>query len=268
MHKRHGVRYGSDRGWVSKTAEVVSLILSIAALFLVCFAVLSFIPAERLFDWRGIMIVVVGTIGSTLFQYKIQTWFQTSVLFMGSLLRQSDLENDFAINQLDTAILNDAALGEIRDASELNGEIINDASFMQKNGLLNEEIEEYLVAKLDEELSRRNNCVEMVQKAARIAPALGLFGTVLGLVGVLRSLSTPDQIGPAMSLALMTTVYGAGLSSLILTPIAGRLSTLNGQFEDSYGSILSKIRILLLRDERKTSAREIHPALSATGTEQ
>ncbi len=267
MLKPHGVRYGSDRGWVSKTTEIVSLILSIIALVLVSFAVLSFIPVERLFDWRGIMIVLVGTAGSTLFQYKIQIWLHTFSLFAGSLVRQSDLENDFAMNQLDTAILNDATLAEIRNASELNGDIINDASFMQQNGLLNEEIEEYLVAKLDEELSRRRSCVEMVENAARIAPALGLFGTVLGLVGVLRSLSTPDQIGPAMSLALMTTVYGAGLASVILNPIAGRLSSQNGQFEDSYGAILSKIRILLLREERKTSAKDIHPPLSATGTE-
>jgi|GEM_PF-3253411 len=267
MHKKHGIRYGADRGWASKTAEIVSLLLSIVALVLVGFAVLSFIPLDRLFDWRGVLIVVVGTVGSTLFQYKIQTWMHTAGLFTSSLIRQTDLENDFAINQLDTAILNDATLGEIREASELNGDIINDASYMQKNGLLNEEIEEYLVAKLDEELARRRKCIEMVERAARIAPALGLFGTVLGLVGVLRSLSSPDQIGPAMSLALMTTVYGAGLASLILTPIAGRLASQNNQFEDSFGSILSKIRILLLREERKTSAKEIHPPLSATGTE-
>ena len=192
---------------------------------------------------------------------------QTMRMFFGGLIRQTDLENDFAINQLDTAILNAATHGEIRDANDLNGDLINDAAYMQKNGLLNEEIEEYLVAKLDEELASRNRCVELVQKAARIAPALGLFGTVLGLVGVLRSLSTPEQIGPAMSLALMTTVYGAGLSSLILTPIAGRLASQNNQFEDSFGSVLSKLRILLLREERKPSARNIEPQLTRTGTE-
>ena len=146
MHKLHEVRYGSDRGWVSKTAEIVSLVLSLIALILVCIAVSSFIPLERLFDWRGALIVGVGTIGSTMFQFKLQTWMQTIRMFFRGLVRQTDLENDFAINQLDTAILNDATLGEIRDATDLNGDVINDAAYMQKNGLLNEEIEEYLLS--------------------------------------------------------------------------------------------------------------------------
>ena len=52
---------------------------------------------------------------------------------------------------------------------------------------------------------------------AKFPPAFGMMGTVLGLVALLQSLSSPDaksQIGPAMAVALMTTLYGIMVTTL------------------------------------------------------
>jgi chemotaxis protein MotA len=60
-----------------------------------------------------------------------------------------------------------------------------------------------------------------------------------------------------MSLALMTTAYGAGLASLIFTPLAGRLEHHNHIFLECHKQILSKIGILIQRDDRSMdSVRE------------
>lgn len=55
------------------------------------------------------------------------------------------------------------------------------------------------------------------------APAMGLIGTLLGLVQMLSQLENPSTIGPAMALALITTLYGALFANVIFLPIAGKI---------------------------------------------
>ena len=61
------------------------------------------------------------------------------------------------------------------------------------------------------------------EKAAAYGPAFGMIGTLMGLVNLLKNLSDPDAIAPAMALALVTTFYGSVLANLIFTPIANKL---------------------------------------------
>ncbi len=55
------------------------------------------------------------------------------------------------------------------------------------------------------------------------SPAFGMIGTLIGLINMLKSLDDPSSIGAGMSVALVTTFYGAVLANLILLPIAGKL---------------------------------------------
>lgn len=55
------------------------------------------------------------------------------------------------------------------------------------------------------------------------APAFGMIGTLIGLIQMLRTLEDPSQIGAGMSVALLTTFYGALLANLIFLPMAGKL---------------------------------------------
>ena len=76
-----------------------------------------------------------------------------------------------------------------------------------------------------EERHRRGQAV--FESLAAYAPAFGLVGTLVGLVRMLSNLSDPATVGPAMALALLTTLYGALLAYLVFTPIAGKLRTKN-----------------------------------------
>ena len=60
-------------------------------------------------------------------------------------------------------------------------------------------------------------------KAASFVPAFGMIGTLMGLVNLLKQLSDPDAIAPAMALALITTFYGSILANLIFLPISNKL---------------------------------------------
>ena len=56
-----------------------------------------------------------------------------------------------------------------------------------------------------------------------IAPAMGMIGTLIGLVAMLSNMDDPKSIGPAMAVALLTTLYGAFLANVIFLPIASKL---------------------------------------------
>lgn len=64
---------------------------------------------------------------------------------------------------------------------------------------------------------------QVLQKAAEYAPAMGLIGTLVGLVHMLGNLSDPASIGPAMAVAILTTFYGALLANLVFSPLASKL---------------------------------------------
>ncbi len=56
-----------------------------------------------------------------------------------------------------------------------------------------------------------------------VAPAMGMIGTLIGLVAMLSNMDDPKAIGPAMAVALLTTLYGAMLANLFCLPIAFKL---------------------------------------------
>jgi chemotaxis protein MotA len=56
-----------------------------------------------------------------------------------------------------------------------------------------------------------------------VAPAMGMIGTLVGLVAMLSNMDDPKSIGPAMAIALLTTLYGALLANLVCLPISVKL---------------------------------------------
>ena len=58
-----------------------------------------------------------------------------------------------------------------------------------------------------------------------IAPAMGMVGTLIGLVQMLGNMSDPQAIGPAMAVALLTTLYGALIANVIFGPMLSKMQT-------------------------------------------
>src|SRR5205807_431345 len=61
---------------------------------------------------------------------------------------------------------------------------------------------------------------DVLTSLARVAPAVGLVGTTLGLISLLRDLSNFAQLGPSMALALLCTLYGLVLANAVYQPLA------------------------------------------------
>ena len=84
-------------------------------------------------------------------------------------------------------------------------------------------IEAILSTEIDYLRERHRQGADIFQTLATFAPALGLIGTLIGLVQMLQNMDDPASIGPAMAVALLTTFYGAVLANLIFAPVAGKL---------------------------------------------
>ena len=65
---------------------------------------------------------------------------------------------------------------------------------------------------------------DLPARSARRA-AFGMIGTLVSLVQMLGNMEDPQTIGPAMAIALLTTLYGASISNLVALPIADKLAS-------------------------------------------
>jgi chemotaxis protein MotA len=74
--------------------------------------------------------------------------------------------------------------------------------------------------------SLRHESGEMIIRTmAKLAPAFGMAGTLIGLIQMMAVLSDPQSIGRPLAQAMISTFYGLLLSNLVLLPIAAKLKT-------------------------------------------
>ena len=91
------------------------------------------------------------------------------------------------------------------------------------DGLSGAEVEAIMMHDLHAAAERQTIGVGVLRRSAEYAPAMGLIGTLIGLVQMLSQLDDPAAIGPSMAVALLTTFYGAVLANLVLAPLAAKL---------------------------------------------
>ena len=85
-------------------------------------------------------------------------------------------------------------------------------------------IEAVMMNDLETVQSRHSDGKALFENIGRFAPAFGMIGTLVGLVIMLQNMSDPSAIGPAMAVALLTTMYGAVVANLFALPMAEKLA--------------------------------------------
>jgi chemotaxis protein MotA len=115
-------------------------------------------------------------------------------------------------------------LGELEDEPLLHKGVA-----MVIDGTPGEEVEQIMRREMQSTLSRHSRASGVLRKMAEVSPAMGLIGTLIGLVQMLGNLDDPSNIGPSMAVALLTTFYGAVLSNMVFTPLASKLERNSGE---------------------------------------
>ncbi len=90
-----------------------------------------------------------------------------------------------------------------------------------------EAIEDVLYSELDKIDERHKVSIALLEYMGGASPALGMIGTLIGLVQMLQNMQDPSAIGPAMAVALLTTFYGSVIANVFCIPLAEKLKRRN-----------------------------------------
>lgn len=196
------------------------------ALALIAGAISMGSTKANFFDLPSVMIVILGTIAATSIAFTGAEMRRAAKIIGHSFFRKSWDFSVMARQLLDMAVMaRKKGLLSLNAASaELSKDkILARAAQLLTDGYSPEDIERILSQEIDSLVERHRRSANILRRGAEIAPAMGLIGTLVGLVQMLAELDNPDTIGPAMALALLTTFYGAILGMVILNPLAAKL---------------------------------------------
>ncbi len=177
------------------------------------------------YNTPGMLIVVGGTIGAALINERLNH-------FLGSVkvALQAFFDRKGSVDEVIDQVVDLAAKARKEGLVALDGEPIDDPFLARGvqlgvDGLSPEMIESILESDLDALKKRHTRGQTLFKFMAATAPSMGMIGTLIGLVQMLKELDDPAAIGPAMAIALLTTLYGAVMAFVIFGPIASKLES-------------------------------------------
>ena len=179
----------------------------------------------------SLMIVCGGTMGATLLAYPLKEVLSVFRVVKNVFMHKSQivselipLISEFAKKARQEGILSfEAQLDEIEDPFLVQG------IQMAIDGMESSAIEDVMTTEIIYLEERHRLGSEIFTTMGTFAPAVGMLGTIIGLVQMLMQMEDPSQIGAPMAVALLTTFYGTLLANLVFLPIAGKLKTRSKQ---------------------------------------
>lgn len=175
----------------------------------------------------AVLIVIGGTMGATLVNYPLRNMLGMLGVIKNTFFASHEQPSTMIERFLEYA--NKARREGILSLEPLLKEI--DDAFLRKglqltvDGLEPQTIQEILETEISYLEDRHETGAELMTVMGAFSPAMGMIGTVIGLVQMLQTMNDPSTIGPAMAVALLTTFYGAVLANLVFLPMAGKLRT-------------------------------------------
>jgi len=180
----------------------------------------------RFFDLPSLAIVVGGTVGATLLNYSTKD-LSGALRDLAEVSREgsgSSIGRMRYLVDLCHAVRTQGRLQVLEaEGTRVQDTFLKFALEMAEDGQSPDEVRRILETEMRVASGRAARSVQVFETMGAYSPALGLIGTVIGLIQMLGSLSNPAAVGPAMATALVTTFYGAVASNLFLLPVAGKL---------------------------------------------
>lgn len=207
--------------------DIATIVGILSAFGLVAAAIFMGSGLELFINIPAMMIVVGGTLGTTMINYPLK-----EVLGVFKVVKNAVLVKNVGTREMIArfvAFANKSRKEGILSLESEMGGIKDD--FLKKglqlsiDGLEPKEIREIMETELEFARSRHQLGAEVFTTMGTFAPALGMIGTLIGLVQMLQNMEDPSTIGPAMAVALLTTFYGSVMANIFCMPIAGKLRT-------------------------------------------
>lgn len=231
---RRGTRRPSDAASILSRSRIdaATLIGLAGALGLVAGTMVLGGSLGAFFNLPSLAIVFGGTFAVTTICFSLAEIGRTQRVLMKTVFHSLPMPHDAAILLLrlseqarQNGVLSLQAMLPRYKATPF----LHKCLAMAVDGAPGEEIDRVLRVEIDATHGRHLKSASVLRKAAEVAPAMGLIGTLVGLVQMLGHLSDPAAIGPSMAIALLTTFYGAILGSMVFAPLAAKLERNAGE---------------------------------------
>ncbi|MBW2245619.1 MAG: MotA/TolQ/ExbB proton channel family protein [Deltaproteobacteria bacterium] len=175
----------------------------------------------------SLCIVVGGTIGVTLVAYPLKDFLSVIKVVQKAIFTKNISAKELISKFTDFAKITrkEGILALESEIKEVTDEFFKKGVQLSIDGLEPQQIQNILDTEIDFVRDRHKLGADLFTSMGTFAPAMGMIGTLIGLVQMLQSMDDPSTIGPAMAVALLTTFYGSLMANICCMPIAGKLKT-------------------------------------------
>jgi chemotaxis protein MotA len=173
----------------------------------------------------SLAITIGGMLCATLIHFSLPQFLGIFSVVKKTIVTKIPPPSELIQNMVNFAAINrrDGALALEQEIPKINDLFFVKGLQMLIDGQESEAIRELMSLEIEYLRDRHSTGKKILEFMGASAPAFGMIGTLIGLVQMLRNLSSPDQIGGGMAVALLTTFYGAFAANLIFIPLAGKL---------------------------------------------
>jgi chemotaxis protein MotA len=205
--------------------DIATFLGIISAFGLLAAAIIAQGDFTIFFNVSSLLIVLGGTFGATLINYPMKDIIRVLRVVKNAFVHKEvdymtiipDMVSHSRLARKDGILALEKILNEIHEQFYYEG------LRLVVDGTRADMIKQILRNEIDFLAARHRIGISIFKTMGQFAPAFGLIGTLIGLIFMLRSLDDASQIASAMSLALVTTFYGAILANILFLPIAGKL---------------------------------------------
>ena len=201
---------------------VIGLVLILALLF---GAMAMGVGIGPYIDIPSVLIVFGGSIGALMISFKPEQMKQFVKIFMIAIKPPQEDKQELIkkLVEFSTKARKDGILALEGDVNNEPNEFLKKGLSMAIDGNEPDMIRELLEIEMEQTAERHGIHGSIFSQWAGLAGAMGMIGTLIGLVAMLLNMSDPSAIGPSMAVALLTTMYGAMIGNIFGAPIANIL---------------------------------------------
>jgi len=173
----------------------------------------------------SLMIVLGGTIGATLISYPLAEVLGVFKVVMKVFLHKSQSVEAIIQNMVEFGKLarKEGILSFESKLKDIEDPFFAKGVSLAIDGMESSAIKDVLSTEIAYVEERHSLGAEIFTTMAGYAPAVGMMGTIIGLVQMLMQMSDPSAIGAPMAVALLTTFYGTVIANLLCIPMAAKL---------------------------------------------
>ena len=202
--------------------DLATLIGMIGAFAMVAMAMMIGGGLGMFVDTPSILIVLVGSHFVVLSKYGMGQFMAAFSSGMKSLNFKGEEPQELIAKIVELA---DAARkgGLLSlESAEIPNAFMNKGINLLVDGHDGEVVKQILTKEVKMASERHQTGAGIFKSLGDVAPAMGMIGTLIGLVAMLSNMDDPKAIGPAMSVALLTTLYGAIIANMFALPVADK----------------------------------------------